>query len=346
MWRVDPSNLWTLRCAQQPGRQGPWGIAERKYPEHAALDPAEQLLSVLCLAALTYGLIEGDAHGFTGSTALLALAIAGAAFLAFGVVEERVQRPLLALSLFRSRAFAIVNFASFALGFSYYSSLFFFSIYLQNIQGETAVEAGWRMMPQFVVTACVSLLFGRLSAKIPVRWLLVDGYGLTALSMSAMVVFTAHTPYWIVGTLFALMGLGAGLAVPATGMAVMSAAPPDRAGTASATMNAVRQMGMTIGIALLGGVMSQQATRTLANAVSDRGISNATQVARHAITHGGLPRNMSEIETLYVSAMVHGFHVAMVCVGLSCAVAMGLLWTVALRSHFPESARQPQRTRD
>lgn len=310
---------------------GAWGIAERRYPAQAALDPAGQLLSVLWLAALTYGLIEGGEQGFTGTTALLALSMAGAAFMAFVLVEARVPRPLLALALFRDRAFAIVNFASFALGFSYYSSLFFFSIYLQNIQGATAVEAGWRMMPQFVITGCVSLLFGRLSARMPLRWLLVAGYGVTALSMSAMVVLTAHTPYWIVATLFGLLGLGAGLAVPATSMAVMSAAPPDRAGTASATMNALRQMGMTIGIALLGGIMSQQATRALARAAGALGISDPSEIAQQAITRGAASSGSPAIAALYVRAMEHGFHAAMACAGLACAVAMALLLGLAHR---------------
>ncbi|WMD23635.1 DHA2 family efflux MFS transporter permease subunit [Achromobacter seleniivolatilans] len=312
---------------------GLWGISERKYPEHAALDPIGQLLSVLCLAALTYGLIEAGEHGVTGTSSLIALPLAAVGFIAFAIVEMRVRRPLIPLSLFCERSFAIVNFASFALGFSYYSSLFFFSIFLQNIQGWSPVETGWRMMPQFVVTGCVSILFGRLSAAFPVRWLMVAGYGLTAVSMGAMATFTAHTPYWIVGSLFGLLGLGAGLAVPATGLAVMTAAPADRAGTASATMNALRQMGMTLGIAFLGALMSKEATRMLASHASELGVSNAAEIAQHVITHGVVSSRSPLMTSLYVPAMEHGFHIAMIFSGLASAIAMVLLLTLSREAH-------------
>ena len=73
-----------------------------------------------------------------------ALALAG--FTLFAAVEKRVRRPLLPVALFRNRPFVIANFASFILGFSYYSSLFFFSIFLQQIQGWSPAEAGWRMV--------------------------------------------------------------------------------------------------------------------------------------------------------------------------------------------------------
>lgn len=304
---------------------GVWGIREYSYPEQAALDLAGQLLSVFCLATLTYGLIALGEPGAGGTASRMALPLSLAGFVLFLVVEMRAKRPLLPLSLFRRRSFAIVNFASFALGFSYYSSLFFFSIYLQTIQGWSAVEAGWRMMPQFVITGCVSLLYGRLSAAIGVRGLLVAGYGLTALSMSAMALFDAHTPYWLVGTFFALLGLGAGLAVPSTSMAVMADAPKGQAGAASATMNALRQMGMTIGVAFLGALLSTEAASRLARMAHDQGLTVPSDVARHVISQGVASSSSPALSAFYVPAMVHGFHVAMIACGLVSAIAMIVL---------------------
>ena len=307
---------------------GLWGIPERKHPDHAALDPVGQVLSIFFLGALTYGLIAAGDHGFTATAPLLALTLAAIGLAIFAVVELRVRRPLLPLSLFRERSFAVANFASCALGFSYYSSLFFFSIFLQQIQGWSPVETGWRMMPQFVVTGCMSILFGRLSSVVSVRWLMVAGYGLIAFSMSAMIIFTADTPYWIVGALFGLLGLSAGLAVPATSMVVMSAAPPEQSGTASATMNALRQTGMTIGIAFLGTLMSNRAIRVLADAASNQGIADAATVARQAVMHHVLPDTLPGLSDLYTYAMERGFHAAMLFAGIACALAMALLLTV------------------
>ncbi|WP_201491368.1 MFS transporter [Pseudomonas paracarnis] len=307
---------------------GIWGIREHKQQARTALDPAGQVLSVVCLASLTYGLISIGQPGLNSLIPIAALAVALVVFILFMFVERCVDRPLLPLSLFRRRSFAVVNLASFTLGFSYYSCLFFFSIYLQTIQGLSVVETGWRMMPQFLVTGCVSILYGRLSAVMTSRRLLVAGYGVTALAMSTMVTFTAHTPYWIVGTLFGLLGLGAGLAVPATSMAVMTAAPIDRMGVASTTMNALRQMGMTIGVAFLGTLMSSEASRVLAAALRDQGVAKAHEIARYVIAHGVASSDSLIVSTLFVPAMEHGFHVAMMVSGLACAlVALMLLIT-------------------
>lgn len=307
---------------------GLWGISERKHPDHAALDPVGQILSVVCLGALTYGLIAAGEHGFNGVAPWTALTLSLIALGAFAVVEMRVERPLLPLSLFRKHSFVIANFASFMLGFSYYSSLFFFSIFLQHIQGWPPMETGWRMMPLFAVTGCMSLFFGRLSAAFPIRRLMVAGYGLIALSMSTMVVFTAQTSYWIVGLLFGLLGIGAGLAVPATGMVVMNAAPHERSGAASATMNALRQTGMTIGIAFLGTLMSNRAIHVLSDAARNQGITDAAFIARRAVADHVLPATFPELSMLYLSAMEIGFHAAMLFAGLGCAIAMTLLLTV------------------
>ena len=171
---------------------GGWGISERKYPQHAALDPQGQILSVLCLGALTYGLIVAGEDGFGSREALTSLLLATLALLALIQVERRVQRPLVPVALFRQRPFAVANLASFILGFSCYSSLFFFSIFLQQIQGWSAADTGLRMLPQFVVTGVVSMLFGRLHRRIPLPWLMVGGYGLVGLATVSYTHLRAH----------------------------------------------------------------------------------------------------------------------------------------------------------
>lgn len=304
---------------------GAWGISERKHPEHAALDPAGQVLSVLWLGALTYGLIVAGDEGFSGPTALTALVLAGVMLVLFVLVERRVKRPLVPVQLLRQGPFAVANLASFMLGFSSYSSLFFFSIFLQQIQGWSASETGVRMLPQFIVTGCVSMLFGRLAGRLPVPQLMIIGYGLIGLSMCAMSSFDAHTPYGWVGPLFAVLGLGMGLAVPATGLSVMATAPAERAGIASATMNALRQTGMSVGIALLGSLMSAQAVRRLSESARANGFTDALPMARAAVNQHYFPSHCGLFAELYSSAMSSGFRLAMLLAGASSLIAMGLL---------------------
>ncbi len=305
---------------------GLWGIPERKFPDHAALDTAGQLLGILSLGALAWGMIEAGKYGFSGRLPLMILAVAAVGFILFALVEKRTPRPLLPLALLREPAFVCVNLASFILGFSYYSCLFFFSIFLQQIQGWAPAEAGLRMLPLFAVTGLVSLLFGRISARLPMRGLMVAGYGIAGLSMVAMALLHAQSAYWLVGTLFALLGAGAGLAVPGIGMLVMGMAPTEQAGSVSAMMNALRQAGMTIGIALLGTLMSGQAIRTLTASLNGSGIDDAAQIAHQAVTRHLTFPAVTDFSARYTTAMESGFHLAMLCAGAACFVAMALLF--------------------
>jgi len=308
---------------------GAWSITESAHPEHAAFDPAGQALSVLWLGALTYGLIAAGEHGWAAPQAMVALAIAAAGLLAFLWVEHRAARPILPLGLFRDAGFAITNFASFVLGFSAYSSLFFFSLYLQHVQGLTPLATGWQLAPQFAAAGLVSLVFGRLNLRFGLPRLMIAGFALIGLAMLGMTRFDAHTPYAVSGALLVLLGLGTGLAVPSTSMAVMATVPRERSGMASATMNALRQTGMTIGIALLGALMSGRAIEALTASLSRLGAADAQALARAAITLHELPGQPGNAAELAANALAGGFHAAMLFAGAAALLAALLLLVLA-----------------
>ena len=152
----------------------------------------------------------------------------------------------------------MTNFASFVLGFSGYSSLFFFSLYLQQVQGLSPLAAGSQLAPQFLASGIASTVFGKLNPRFGLPRLMVAGYALIGAAMLGMTGLDAHTPRAHLRADGAA-GRGLRLALPATSMAVMATVPRERSGMASATMNALRQSGMTIGIALLGALMSARA---------------------------------------------------------------------------------------
>ncbi len=308
---------------------GAWSIAESAHPEHAAFDPAGQALSVLWLGALTYGLIAAGEHGWAAPQAAGALALAAAGLLAFLWVEHRVARPILPLGLFRDPAFAITNVASFVLGFSAYSSLFFFSLYLQHVQGLSPLAAGWQLAPQFAAAGLVSIVFGRLNQRFGLPRLMVAGYVFIGAAMLGMTLLQAGTPYAVTGSLLVLLGLGTGLAVPSTSMAVMASVPRERSGMASATMNALRQTGMTIGIALLGALMSARAIDALAAALARRGVPGAEIAAHAAVTRHVTPAQPADAAALFGDALTGGFHAAMSAAGGAALLAALLLALLA-----------------
>lgn len=318
------------------------GIAESADPHHAALDPAGQTLSVLFLGALTYALIEAGTAGWDASATMTGLVVAVLAFALFVVIERRVARPVLPLDLFRDSGFASINFASFALGFTGYSSLFFFSLFLQQVQGWSASEAGWRMAPVFAAMAIVASLFGRLVRRHGLQRLMIAGYLLLGVAMLAMISFAPATSYAVVAPLFALLGMGMGLAVPSTGAAVMAAAPRERSGTASATMNALRQGGMTIGIALLGTIMGARAVTSLATHLAAANILDADSLAALAVHRHAPPQGFAlsseAFHHLLADALSHGFSAAVTVAGLAGLLAAAVLLLVARRR---PSTRQP-----
>ncbi|WP_054311527.1 MFS transporter [Mesorhizobium sp. 1M-11] len=305
------------------------GITESADPDHAALDPAGQALSIVFLGALTYALINAGHAGWTSLKTTIALAIAIAGLITFIAIELRAACPVLPVDLFRDRTFTAINFASFALGFSGYSSLFFFSLFLQQVQGLSATATGWRMAPVFIAMALTSSLFGKLSSWCGTRWPMIVGYALLGGSMLAMALFTPGTPYSIVAVVFAILGIGMGLAVPSTGAAAMAAAPRERSGTASATMNALRQGGMTIGIALLGTLMSTRAISSMTDYLSSTSAADTIGVATIAVRQHAMPAGLDMAPELFRSllaeAMGQGFSLAVACAG-----AFGLLASVIL----------------
>ena len=149
-----------------------WSIRESAHPEHAAFDPLGQALSVVWLGALAYGLIAAGEHGWDSRPAGLALTLAAAGLAAFVAVELRARRPVLPLGLFRDRGYAVTNFASFVLGFSGYSSLFF-SLYLQQVQGLSPLAAGSQLAPQFLASGIASTVFGKLNPRFGLPRLMV-----------------------------------------------------------------------------------------------------------------------------------------------------------------------------
>ena len=157
-----------------------------------------------------------------------------------------------------------------------------------------------------------------------------------------MISFAPATSYAVVAPLFALLGMGMGLAVPSTGAAVMAAAPRERSGTASATMNALRQGGMTIGIALLGTIMGARAVTSLATHFTAANIPGADSLAALAVRKHAPPQGLalsSEVfHHLLADALSHGFSAAVTVAGLAGLFAAAVLLLVARRR---PSTRQP-----
>lgn len=232
------------------------GIVESADPAHAGADPVGQVLAVGWLAALTYAVLEAGHRGWGAPLIVGLLSVAGLLFLLFVLVERRVARPMLPAELFTRRRFRVVTTASFVLGFGAYGTFYLLSLFLQQVRGASAAETGLQFLPYSLAIAVGSVVGGRLGG----HRVMVVGYGLISLGLLSLLTVGATTSYALIAVVFAVLGVGMGFAITTTNTAGVTAVGRERSGTASAVLNAARQMGTALGIAALGAIVNSHLT--------------------------------------------------------------------------------------
>ncbi|QWF80894.1 DHA2 family efflux MFS transporter permease subunit [Amycolatopsis sp. CA-230715] len=231
-------------------------LTESADPEHASVDPAGQVLAICWIGALSFGCIEAGHLGWTAPAVLIALTAAVVALGAFVVVELRKPRPMLPIRLFARPEFGMVNLSSFAVGFGTFGSFFLLSLYLQSARGAGPTEAGLQFLPYVLASSISANVTGRVVAKYGPRVPMLTGCAALAATLLALTALNPGTPYFVVAILFAVLGGALMLAgLPINTMA-MHVVPKERSGMASATVNATRQTGTALGVALLGSLVA------------------------------------------------------------------------------------------
>jgi EmrB/QacA subfamily drug resistance transporter len=237
-------------------------IAARRYvPESRAPRPRKadvpgQLLMIVFLAALTYGVIQGPSYGWASAPILTLFAVAAVAVAAFVALERRRDEPLLDPKFFRSPPFtgasviAVLSFVVLA-GF-----LFVIMLYLQQARGDDPLRAGLALLPATVVMAIAAPVAGHLTARRgPLIPLAASGILMAAGSVLLLGLEPA-TSYAKLVLAFAVLGAGLGLVNPPITNAGVSGMPPEQAGVASAVISSTRQIGNVLGVAVMGAMLT------------------------------------------------------------------------------------------
>jgi EmrB/QacA subfamily drug resistance transporter len=229
-------------------------VPESRAPRSRRLDPVGQVLVIAGLASLTYAIIEGPRHGWVSGEILGLFAAGAVCAVALLAYERRRFEPLIEIRFFGSvpfsgaSAIAVLTFAGLG-GF-----LFLNTLYLQDVRGLSPLQAGLYMLPVGVVLLLVSPLSGRLVARYGARPPLVSGgFAMTA----AVLMLTGLTRATGTGYLLAsygLFGVGMGLLGPPITNTAVSGMPGEQAGVAAAIASTSRQVGMTLGVAVIGAI--------------------------------------------------------------------------------------------
>jgi MFS transporter, DHA2 family, methylenomycin A resistance protein len=237
----------TLLCVPPTQRD------ERKY---RSFDLTGQALAIVALTALVGAVIEarplGLAHPIVTAGGLLALG-AGAALIA---VEARTASPMLPLRFFWLPGFTPAILFGVLVNCSYYGIIFVLSLYLQKALGYSTVQAGLAFLPltgTFIVSNIASgWMAGRMGSRVP----MILGALIGALGYGLLDRLGDQSTFFDMLPGFLLIPAGIGLAVPAMTTAILLSVDPARSGTASALLNAARQVGGAVGVAAFGALVS------------------------------------------------------------------------------------------
>jgi EmrB/QacA subfamily drug resistance transporter len=251
----------------------------RDTSEVQRLDLPGLLTSGIGLFSLTYGLSEANTYGWTSGRIVAAFAIAVVGLVAFVLLERHQRVPMLDLSLFRNRTFAGANAVMLLVALAMFGVFFFISLYMQNILGYSAVQAGAAFLPLTVLIVLIAPIAGKASDRFGSRWLMGTGMTLLAVQLFYFSTLGVRESYWSLLPAMLIGGVGMALVMTPSAAAAMSGVPVDKAGVGSAVLNSARQVGGSVGIALIGAiVLHQVGDRRTPEAFVD-GLSTALEVA-------------------------------------------------------------------
>jgi MFS transporter, DHA2 family, methylenomycin A resistance protein len=226
-------------------------------PRH--VDLPGQLLGVAGLGLLTWSLVRAGQVGWTSPLVLAGFCLSAGAWAGFAVAEFRAADPMLPMHLFARPAFRAGSVVGLLINLGFYGQLFLMSLYLQDLRGYSALAAGVALLPEAALLIVASTLSGRIMARTGPRRPMLTGLTLGGAGLLGLIVAGSDTPYAFLVIPMALAGFGMALTMPAATAAVIEAAPADRGGIASGVVNAARQAGGVLGVALLGSLVHARA---------------------------------------------------------------------------------------
>jgi len=280
------------------------------------------------LTALVLALIEGNSWGWDSTSVLALIAVSIVSLIVFVLTENRVLAPIIEFGLFKSRNFIGSVITAFIISFAMMGVFFFLALYMQNILGYTALEAGVRFLPTTLVIMVISPISGRLADKIGPRWPIVAGMTLIAISLYLFSTIEDGTTFGDILPSFIVLGAGIGLTMSPMSTAAMNSVPRTKAGVASGVLSMFRMVGGTFGVAALGALFQSEAKDRLATTLGgEHGLSEAQRSDfAHQLT-GGAP-HIDGVSQAQADKLVQAGHDAFIY-GLSHAMTLSVGVAVA-----------------
>ena len=232
-------------------------IRESRDTSHEqSVDFPGLLTSGAGLFALSYALIEGNSHGWASGEILGLFAVSLVMLVAFVLLESRQRLPMLDLSLFRIPSFVGANIVALLVSLGMFGVFFFVSLYVQNILGYSPTKAGAIFLPMTILIILIAPQAGKASDRIGGRWLMAGGMATLGVSLLLYQRVGLHSDFWTLLPAMVLGGVGMAMTMSPMTSVAMGSVPVDKAGVGSGVLNSFRQVGGSLGIALMGAILA------------------------------------------------------------------------------------------
>ncbi|CAN5655813.1 MFS transporter [soil metagenome] len=232
------------------------------------LDPVGAVLSVVGLGSLVYAIIEGPHHGWLSASSALWFGLATVFLVTFGVWEWRNRHPMLDLTLFTDRRFAVSSGGITLVFFAMFGVLFMLAQYLQGVLGYSPLGAAVRMLPFSAVMVAIAPQTPKFVGRFGANVVATAGLGLVALGMAGTALFGVDSSYLQLAVTLSVLAAGMALTMTPMTTQLMASVPRNRAGMGSATNDTTRELGGALGVAVLGSLITSKYTSGVTPAVA------------------------------------------------------------------------------
>jgi EmrB/QacA subfamily drug resistance transporter len=231
-------------------------VPNSRDPESPRLDLPGTGLSIAGLSAVVWALIEAPEKGWTSPTILAAFAAGTAIIAAFIAWERKTDHPMLDVSVFRNLRFSAASISITFVFFALMGVMYFLTTYLQSVLGYSALQAGVKMLPIAIGMIIASKLAVGLTRRFGTKFSVAFGLAHVAGALAMVATFDTGTSGLELALALGTLGQGMGLAMSPATDAIMGALPRSKAGIGSAMNDVVRELGGTLGVAVLGSILS------------------------------------------------------------------------------------------
>jgi DHA2 family methylenomycin A resistance protein-like MFS transporter len=218
------------------------------------IDMPGQISAIAALGCLAGALIEGGALGWHNPFVIAGFATSAVLAILFVLQERRVAQPMLPLSLFGHRMFALTSLVGLLVNVAFYGLIFVFSLYFQRVNGMSPLATGLAFLPMMGAVLPVNLLAARVAERIGQPATIAVGATLAGCGCLALLGIEPGTSYREIWAQLTIIGVGLGLLVPPLTSTLLGSVEKSRSGIAAGVLNSTRQTGSVLGVALFGSL--------------------------------------------------------------------------------------------